>query len=233
VILAIRPVLLNLLVCHIKDNSSPANEEITPIIGVLSEACIHAARYCLKLCVEEWTSGSVSLFGYAFPAYLFSSALVLTISSLLPLGDPNDLASVDIATEILRVLSASNSLAAKDLYEHLQRVRLCLSRRISDASLPPTNDENVPLIPDPTVRQPLEHHSPSPVTGAPIDYGNFPIEEVADTLSPYLTTEMTLRNPLMQDFLAQSSFDVGSLDAPEIPNDFDAAFLWSGTMCTE
>ncbi|KAJ5995176.1 fungal-specific transcription factor domain-containing protein [Penicillium waksmanii] len=233
VILAIRPVLLNLLVCHIKDNSSPTNEGITPIIGVLSEACIHAARYCLKLCVEEWTSGSVSLFGYAFPAYLFSSALVLTISSLLPLGDPNDLVSVDIATEILRVLSASNSLAAKDLYEHLQRVRICLSRRISDAALSPTNDENMPLIPDPTVRQPLEHHSPSPVSGASMDYGNFPIEEVADTLSPYLTTEMTLRNPLMQDFLAQSSFDVGSLDAPEIPNDFDAAFLWSGTMCTE
>ncbi|KAJ6077838.1 fungal-specific transcription factor domain-containing protein [Penicillium canescens] len=233
VILAIRPVLLNLLVCHTKDNSSPANEEITPIIGVLSEACIHAARYCLKLCVEEWTSGSVLLFGYAFPAFLFSSALVLTISSLLPLGDPNDIASVDIATEILRVLSASNSLAAKDLYEHLQRVRLCLSRRVSDPPLPPTNDENMPFITDPSIRLPLEHHCPSPVSGASMNYRQLPIEEVANPLSPYLTTEMTLRNPLMQDFLAQSSLNVGSWDAPEIPNDFDAAFFWSGTMCTE
>lgn len=232
-ILAIRPVLLNLLVCHIKNNFSPPNEEITPIIGVLSEACIHAARYCLKLCVEEWTSGSASFFGYAFPAYLFSSALILTISSLLPLGDPNDIASVDIATEILRVLSGSHSLAAKDLYEHLQRVRLCLNRRLSTPPLPPTDDVNIPPIPDPSVRLPLEHQSPLPLSGASMDYSQLPIEEAGDTLSPYLTTEMTLRNPLMQDFLAQSSLDVGSLDAPEIPNDFDAAFVWAGNMCTE
>jgi hypothetical protein len=66
-----------------------------------------------------------------------------------------------------------------------------------------------------------------------MDYSQLPIEEAGDTLSPYLTTEMTLRNPLMQDFLAQSSLDVGSLDAPEIPNDFDAAFVWAGNMCTE
>lgn len=232
--MAIRPVLLNLLVCHIKDDSSSASDEVTPIVGVLSEACIHAARYCLKLCVEEWTSGSVALFGYAFPAYLFSSALVLAISSLLPLGDPNDIVSVDIATEILRVLSASNSLAAKDLYEHLQRVRLCLDRRTSNPPIPSTNYETVPLIPDPSVRLPLEEHMPTaPVSGAPIDYRQFSGIEGSDPLSPDLTTEMTLRNPLMQDFLAQSTLDVGSLDAPEIPNDFDAAFLWSGTMCTE
>ena len=128
------------------------------------------------------------------------------------LRGPQRIASVDIATEILRVLSASNSLAAKDLYEHLQRVRLCLSRRVSDPPLPPTNDENMPLITDPSIRLPLEHHSPSPVSGASMNYRQLPIEKVADPLSPYLTTEMTLRNPLMQDFLAQSSLNVGSWD---------------------
>lgn len=175
----------------------------------------------------------MALFGYAFPAYLFSSALVLAVSSLLPLGDPNDIASVDIAMEILRVLSASNSLAAKDLYEHLQRVRLCLNRRQSDPTIPPIGHEHVPLIPDLSVRLPLEDPNLPSVPDSSIEYRPYNVTAVADPLSPYLTTEMTLLNPLMQDFLAQSTLDVGSLDAPEIPNEFDAAFLWSGNICTE
>ncbi|KAJ5098824.1 fungal-specific transcription factor domain-containing protein [Penicillium argentinense] len=232
VILAIRPVLLNLLICHIKNHSTPATDEVTPIVGVLSEACIHAARYCLKLCVEEWTGGSVAIFGYAFPVYLFSSALVLVISSLLPIGNPKDIASVDIAAEILRVLSASNSLAAKDLHEHLQRVCQCLKERRDERTFPQTCEEAAPLIADPTVQLPLEDRGPSPVPGSSIEYRALPTSTIVDPTSPYLTTEMTLHNPLLQDFLSQPAVDVGSWDAPEIPNDFDAAFWWTGTLTT-
>ncbi|KAJ5194507.1 fungal-specific transcription factor domain-containing protein, partial [Penicillium cinerascens] len=99
-ILAIRPVLLNILIGHTNNNISDLNDDAPPVSGALGEACIHAARYSLKLS--------------------------LIISSILPLGNSADVASVDIAMGMLKVLSTPDNLAAKDLYENLQRVRLSL-----------------------------------------------------------------------------------------------------------
>ena len=62
----------------------------------------------------------------SFPALLFSVALILVISSLLPLADPSDLTLAETATEILRNLSLSDGLASRDLYERMQCVRRCL-----------------------------------------------------------------------------------------------------------
>lgn len=230
-------MLLNLLKCHPKHPPAQSKEEVTPILATLSEACIHAARYSLKMCLEEWTGGSIAVYGYAFPAYVFSSALVLTISSLLPLGNPNDLLSVDTAMEMLRVLSLADNLAAKNLYEHLQRVRQCLRDRCPGI---PTFDDEIPN----SLAEPL--HDPSQSGPIPLpSCFSFPANDdppgdaslkhsfAADASSPDLTTEMTLDNPLMADFLTQSAGEVGSLSVPEIPNDFDMEFLWPGdTLCT-
>ncbi|KAJ5152064.1 fungal-specific transcription factor domain-containing protein [Penicillium capsulatum] len=235
VILAIRPVLLNLLICHSKSNPVQSREEVTPILATLSEACIHAARFSFKICSEEWTTGFIAVYGYAFSAYLFSSALVLTISSLLPLGHPNDLASVDTAMEMLRVLSASDNLAAKDLYEHLQHVRQCLHDRCSGTPM----YECVNNLVDPLHESnqsgpiPLQSRLYLPTNEDPTGYASFNHSFPVEAPSPDLTTEMTLDNPLMADFLMQSAVEVGSLSIPEIPNDFDMEFLWPGdTLCT-
>ncbi|CAG8077919.1 unnamed protein product [Penicillium salamii] len=233
VILAIRPVLLNLLIGHTKSQPNHSTGEVTPILAALCDACIHAARYLLKLCVDEFTTGSVAVFGYAFPAYIFSSALVLVVSSILPFGSADDLPSVDTAMEMLNILSTSDNLQATDLHEHLQRVRQCLQHRQSNLTSPVIDENcddiaNVSTLPNQSIQVPLESgvgvsldqpslRQPSPVTS---DNGFAP---------PRLTTEMALQDPLMQEFLQQSAMDIGLINPPEIQNDSDVAFLW----CTD
>ncbi|OQE05338.1 hypothetical protein PENVUL_c025G07070 [Penicillium vulpinum] len=234
VILAIRPVLLHVLTLRIKDQTNKSMDSIPSILVTLSEACIHAARHSLALCVNEWTGGSLAIFGYSFPAYLFSAALILMISSLLPLGDPSDLTSAETATEILKNLSLSDSLASRDLYERMQRVRQCLhdsplyststlSRRALDniANMLPTTEGSD--------SESLRPHRSSNNLQSPMG----PLEDLGPPLFesnvPYLTTEMALHQPTMLDFLTQSHVDIGLLDPMEMFNDFDLAFSMSAS----
>ncbi|KAJ5122644.1 fungal-specific transcription factor domain-containing protein [Penicillium atrosanguineum] len=223
VILAIRPVLLNILIGHTNNDPGDSVEDVTPVLGALSEACIHAARYSLRLCQEEWISGSLAVYGYAFPAYIFSSALTLMISSMLPLGDPADIASVDIATEMLKILSVSDNLAAKDLYENLQRVRQCFDQhqaKSKTSSLSVNPNSLKPSTPGLQDQDESFHRST-------LSFGPNAVPSVTEHLGPELTTEMALHNPLMQDFLTQSAMQIGFMNPPELLNDFDMAFGWS------
>lgn len=196
---------------------------MTPVLGALSEACIHAARYSLRLCQEEWISGSLAVYGYAFPAFIFSSALTLMISSILPLGDPADIASVDIATEMLKILSISDNLAAKDLYENLQRVRLCFDQHQAKLKSFALNvDPNTPSASTPKQQDQNESFQQST-----INFDPNAVPSGIEHLGPELTTEMALHNPLMQDFLTQSAMEIGFMNPPELLNDFDMAFGWS------
>ncbi|KAJ6120065.1 fungal-specific transcription factor domain-containing protein [Penicillium sp. IBT 18751x] len=223
VILAIRPVLLNILIGHTNNGPGSSNEEVTPVLGTLSEACIHAARYSLRLCQEEWISGSLAVYGYAFPAFIFSSALTLMISSMLPLGDPADIASVDIATEMLKILSISDNLAAKDLYENLQQVRLCFDQHQAKSKAyalhlgPITSSPATPELQD----------SSESMRRSNLNFDPNAVLLGTEHLGPQLTTEMALHNPLMQDFLTQSAMQIGFMNPPELLNDFDMAFGWS------
>ncbi|KAJ9484519.1 hypothetical protein VN97_g8849 [Penicillium thymicola] len=232
VILAIRPVLLHVLALRIKDQTNQSMDSISPILITLSEACIHAARHSLALCVNEWTGGSLAIFGYSFPAYLFSAALVLVISSLLPLGDPSDLTSAETATEILRNLSLSDNLASMDLYERMQRVRQCLhdSPLYSSSALSHGVVDNVANM------LPMAEESDSGSLRRRRSSNNLqsfigPLEDLGHPLFesnvPYLTTEMALHQPTMLDFLTQSHVDFGLLDPVEMFNDFDFAFSMS------
>ncbi|OQE37898.1 hypothetical protein PENCOP_c009G05682 [Penicillium coprophilum] len=233
VILAIRPVLLHVLALKMKDKTEQSMESISPILVTLSEACIHAARHSLALCVNEWTGGSLSIFGYWFPAFLFSAALILVISSLLPLGDPSDLASAETATEILKALSLSDGLASRDLYERMQRVRQCLhdSQIYSASTLSHGTVDNIANI-LPMAEEP-ESESPQPTQISDnLQFAMGPLEDLShppfESDVPYLTTEMALHQPTMLDFLTQSHVEIGLLDPVEMFNDFDLAFSTSG-----
>ncbi|KAJ5494314.1 Transcription factor [Penicillium fimorum] len=234
VILAIRPVLLHVLTLKMKNQTKQSMDSISPILITLSEACIHAARHSLALCVNEWTGGSLAIFGYSFPAFLFSAALILMISSLLPLGDPSDLTSAETATEILKNLSLSDSLASRDLYERMQRVRQCLhdSPIYSTSALshgPVDNVTNMLPMGEESDSESLRpHQSPNNLqsTMGPLEDLGHPLFE---SNVPYLTTEMALHQPTMLDFLTQSHVDIGLLDPVEMFNDFDLAFSMSST----
>ncbi|KAJ5279795.1 fungal-specific transcription factor domain-containing protein [Penicillium angulare] len=230
VVLAIRPVLLKFLNQHQKHQSvMHLDEESKRILMTLSQACINAARYSLRLCLKEWTSGSLVIFGYAFPAFLFSSGLVLAIASLLPMGHNNDLAAFETSMEMLKVLNDSNNIAAKDLYEHSLRVQRCINNRESLKDIPEPNNIDEPRDVASSFQETTHREALGPERS-----GLQPcLDDVSQMLSPTFdfqhcefTTEMVLQSSMMQDFLSRPPADMGLLDLPEIPNEFDAAFLW-------
>ncbi|KAJ5561953.1 hypothetical protein N7535_003585 [Penicillium sp. DV-2018c] len=224
VILAIRPVLLHALTLKTRDQYNQSANFTSPVLITLSEACIHAARHTLALCMNEWTGGSLAVFGYAFPAFLFSATLILVISSLLPLGDPNDRASAETAMEILKNLSLSDSLASRDLYERLQMVLEYLRcSPLYRASLAHSAAGNTADLS--STAETSEIQSGRELSN--LRSGVRPSDDSGEINVPYLTAEMALHQPTMLDFLTQSSMDFGLLEPTVFLNDFDLAFSMS------
>jgi hypothetical protein len=65
-------------------------------------------------------------FGYFHAHYLFSSALILAMSSFVPIGNPNDMSCFDSALDLLRSMSENGNLAAAEFYHNLEHVKICL-----------------------------------------------------------------------------------------------------------
>lgn len=214
--------MLNLLSCHAKKRPPGFSDDVTSILLTLGQACIHTARHSLKLCQDEWTSGSLAVFGYAFPAFIFSSILVLTISSHLSIGSPTDTTSVETAMEMLRILKSSNNLAAKDLYEQLQSVQQCVAHHhhlCSTANAQKSASDRPESIPEewnlPRLEQPTDTLPPT-----------FPPPSGFSDVD--LSTGMALQSSLMEEFLTQPVSNLDSTNLAELPIDFDVSFLWSG-----
>lgn len=129
--LASRPILLHALIQATSPESTTednAQTNIRQTLKTLSDACIHAARHTHSLIVEEWTNGSVPIFGYFYAHYLFSSALIMVISSLVYPENSNDFALFEAAFEILRAMSSHGNLAATEFYDNLECVKQCLDK---------------------------------------------------------------------------------------------------------
>ena len=137
VILTTRPTLLHLLITLRKKNPHKPPSESTstntsqdtvvsqPVL-TLSEACIHAARHSHSMILTRWINGTMPTFGYFHAHYLFSSALVLAMSSFVPVGNPNDMSSFDSALDLLRSMTENGNLAAAEFYYNLEQVKDCL-----------------------------------------------------------------------------------------------------------
>jgi len=218
IMLASRPILLHTL---IQARSSQSNEEdncqpnIRQTLKTLSDACIHAARHTHSLIVEEWTNGSLPIFGYFYAHYLFSSALIMVISSLVYPENSNDFALFEAAFEILRAMSSHGNLAATEFYDNLECVKQCLDEmrgleggrsqsmsRVAEVStdllaiiapnqLGPCGNTDVPGIPEVTI---------------PTNSAN----------------DMAFLGESMEEFLAQPDLDFDLLD----PSLTDAVYSW-------
>lgn len=159
VILTTRPTLLHLLITlhKKKEKSSVTNngtgiapndastgqiEEPTvsqPVL-TLSEACIHAARHSHSMILTRWINGTMPTFGYFHAHYLFSSALILAMSSFVPIGNPNDMSCFDSALDLLRSMSENGNLAAAEFYHNLEQVKMCLDTYRGIPPRPRRND---------------------------------------------------------------------------------------------
>ncbi|KAJ6149783.1 transcriptional regulator family: Fungal Specific TF [Penicillium samsonianum] len=143
VILTTRPTLLHLLMTLSKKSKPHPNtanntsgtgaesesEEVSvsqPVL-TLSEACIHAARHSHSMILTRWINGSMPTFGYFHAHYLFSSALILAMSSFVPIGSPTDITGFDSALDLLRSMAENGNLAAGEFYNNLEQVKVCLT----------------------------------------------------------------------------------------------------------
>ncbi|KAB8079351.1 fungal-specific transcription factor domain-containing protein [Aspergillus leporis] len=189
VILATRPILLHALFqqrAHREDHEGTPQPVIT-----LSEACIYAARHSHVLIVEEWVNGSLPMYGYFYAQYLFSSAIILVISGLLPsIGNPTDLESLETATEILHRMKDHGNLAAAEFYENLRRVKQSIPSVSGDMQIHHDGRSYTP------------EHIRSSIAGATN------VDQIIDPngIAPVagLTTEMAFLEPTMQDFLGRT-----------------------------
>ncbi|KAJ5655837.1 Major facilitator superfamily domain general substrate transporter [Penicillium longicatenatum] len=128
VILTTRPTLLHLLITLRKAGSTSAGrEEVSQPVLTLSEACIHAARHSHSMILTRWINGTMPTFGYFHAHYLFSSALILAMSSFVPIGNPNDMSGFDSALDLLRSMAENGNLAAAEFCHNLEQVKACLN----------------------------------------------------------------------------------------------------------
>ncbi|KAJ5681391.1 uncharacterized protein N7477_001331 [Penicillium maclennaniae] len=213
IMLATRPILLHTLMLH--RSSKPNGDKDTPqtntqTLKTLGDACIHAARHTHSLIVEEWTNGSMPIYGYFYAHYLFSSALIMVISSEIHADNCSDFALFETATEILRSMSDHGNLAATEFHDNLECVRQCINKeRGSQArnSLPSrvylNSTESLSLLTEPAAR--------SSEIGLPEGF-----------LPP---DDMGFLGQNMEEFLTLPDVDFGPLD-PGMPINADTAYLW-------
>ncbi|CAG8383697.1 unnamed protein product [Penicillium salamii] len=137
VILSTRPTLLHLLMTlsqtkpatdrsETETETEPESVSVSQPVLTLSEACIHAARHSHSMILTRWINGSMPTFGYFHAHYLFSSALILAMSSFVPIGNPSDMTGFDSALDLLRSMTENGNLAAAEFYKNLEQVKICL-----------------------------------------------------------------------------------------------------------
>lgn len=221
VILSTRPTLLHLLITLRKNPKNVTVDSVSKPVLTLSEACIHAARHSHSMILTRWINGTMPTFGYFHAHYLFSSALILAMSSFVPIGNPSDMSGFDSALDLLRSMTENGNLAAAEFYHNLEQVKVCLdgyrggrgrgSEVVVQPMAAPEQAAGLGLGPTLPVQGilPVMPESHELMGGGGSGQG---MEHAVqrETMVGY-TTEMAFLEPTMQDFLAQSDIDLGLL----------------------
>ncbi|KAF7918537.1 uncharacterized protein EAE98_009780 [Botrytis deweyae] len=154
-IVASRPVLLYIFCHHIATHKKlNIQTQIPDLAQTLAESCVHYARESCDLLLECWSDGIFDTFNYSFTQYLFSSAVVLAISSSIESSNSqSDLERFQFATSLLERLDQNGNFAAKEFCCHIRSTTSVLqalihqretetSRTISETSLDLTRASN-------------------------------------------------------------------------------------------
>jgi hypothetical protein len=209
------------------DRNHNGSLKISQAVLTLGEACSHAARHSNSIILEKWINGSLPVFGYFHAHYLFSSAMVLAMSSLLPIGNPSDMSAFETALEVLRSLSDNGNLAALEFFQNLDQVKGCIdnyqeerkrsgrNRKVSATAATGPGYTTMPSSSMQMQQNNSNEHTELVRTDlaetnsgniqASVPWGN----AISTANAGGFTTEMAFLEPTMQDFLAQSDFDLG------------------------
>jgi hypothetical protein len=230
VILTTRPTLLHSLDRLNNHGSSPAqdnhktHDSISHAVLTLNEACIHAARHSHSIILEKWIHGSLPMFGYFHAQYLFSSAMILAISSLMLKEGTSDQDSFETALRLLHGMNENGNLAAAEFYSHLEKIKICLDHHFGNSK----NDPNGPVQPSSLyLSSSLLQTGSVNDAGATRNYSGVSFDNIQALTGdgPSYTTEMAFLEPTMESFLAQSNLNLGfphSVDS--FMNDADSIY---------
>lgn len=150
------------------------------------------------------------------------------MSSFVPVGSPNDLASFETALEVLRLMSENGNLAAADFFLNLEQVKFCLDGYRGrgkgmgkanataaigpgDVSVSSITESSSPAMQPPSTIGTVESANPDMVMNQAYHVYSNQNDTIHDTSGGF-TTAMAFLEPTMQDFLAQSDIDLGLLN---------------------
>lgn len=122
VILTTRPILFHVFKSQFQETASGGRPEPSPLTSALAEACIHASRSSNGLLAQLWVEGGMTIFGYFDAQYLFSSTIILLMSSALHHSEA-DRDAVETASDIMQSMVHDGNLPATVFYQHYLEIR--------------------------------------------------------------------------------------------------------------
>ncbi|TVY36614.1 putative transcriptional regulatory protein [Lachnellula subtilissima] len=156
VILTTRPILFYLFRQKFAQtsNSSEDSRPSSHMTTVLADACVQTARKSNRILSQLWVDGCLAMYGFYDALSIFSSTLVLMISTAMEDPDAyatNDDDGIGVAWSLLRSMRDDGNVPASDYYEQLAQIEedlkdACARRRkrpeILPAPPPPPNTNN-------------------------------------------------------------------------------------------
>lgn len=170
---------------------SNARANLPDSVVALSETCIQCSRHSYRLLTDAWLHGSFHIFDYFNTQYLFATANVLAVSSLL--GSAQSAADGDCfnnAVELLGQLDRTGNFAANEYGKHLAAMKQSMSK----INAPGVN----------------VHAGP-----APRSISN-PTQEIVSHPGAAMTAGMALAEPSLQELLAEPDLNLQLFDTPVV-----------------
>ncbi|OPB43524.1 Zn2Cys6 transcription factor [Trichoderma guizhouense] len=193
VILATRPVLLHVFRTRFKVMETGDEPDIPGSASTLSEACVRCARHSYQILTDSWINGRFMMFDYFYTQYLFTSATILAISSLLNQnGSQSDGELFDTAVQFLSQLKENGNFVAAEFKQHVDAMKLFIASE--EAKLQERRGDN-------TSTQPQNNRG---ITGG----GSTSLLTSQD-----VAADMVLSEPFFHDLLEQSIPDLDFIDA--------------------
>lgn len=208
--MATRPILLHvfrLRQISTSDNFDNALVQPNECTIALAEACVVCARKSYRLLIDAWINGSFPTFDYTLTQYLFSTCIILAISSLSQLQWPNaESEDFEAVIQILDQLSQNGSQAATEFMRHVGATKSLMEAQNS-ARNQAEREQTV-------VRPSAASHVPNDndLAGARMD-------------ADMNTTGLNLSEPSLQDLLSLPNLDLDTLQTP-FSNDGFQSFYW-------
>ncbi|KAH8800284.1 putative C6 transcription factor [Xylogone sp. PMI_703] len=199
VILTTRPILFHLFKSRFQDQEAAIP---SPTTIALADACVHAARSSNSLLAQLWIDGGMAIFGYFDSHYLFSSTIILMMSSIL--GNSNseqDREAIETASDIMQSIVQDGNLPAVGFYQHFCEIRKALNDFKERGERLGDNSSTGPMFDLGMSEEPSRLHRS---------------EAVNDTNSAFLVNS-ALDDPSIQHFLTQPDIQWGFPAAMEVP----------------